>query len=81
MRVRGLGALALALLAVACSSSSGGDASAGGEHVLQVKVKDFAIKAGEQLHGRPVVLRVRNDGPDTHELILVARRRAAAAAA
>jgi uncharacterized cupredoxin-like copper-binding protein len=66
----GLSALALALLAAACSSSSDGGATAAGGQVLQVKVKDFAIKAGEQVTAGSIVLRVRNDGPDTHELIL-----------
>jgi uncharacterized cupredoxin-like copper-binding protein len=39
--------------------------------VLQVKVKDFAIKAPKTLKAGDVVLRISNAGPDTHELILV----------
>ncbi len=65
----GFAALALALFAVACSSQ-GGAAPAGGQ-VLQVKVKDFAIKAPEQLAPGAIVLHVRNAGPDNHELLLV----------
>jgi uncharacterized cupredoxin-like copper-binding protein len=67
----GFPALALALFAVACSSSSQDGAAPAGEQVLQVKVKDFAIKAPEQLAPGDIVLRVRNAGPDTHELLLV----------
>jgi uncharacterized cupredoxin-like copper-binding protein len=64
----GLTALALATFGVACSSSQD---HAAGAQVLQVKVKDFKIKAPEQLKAGEVVLNVRNSGPDTHELILV----------
>ena len=39
--------------------------------MLQVKVKDFAIKAPAQLAAGNIVLHVRNAGPDTHELLLV----------
>lgn len=66
--LRALGALALAVVPVACTSSSGGGA---GTPVGLVKVKDFKIKAPEQLRAGSVVLQVRNAGPDTHELILV----------
>jgi uncharacterized cupredoxin-like copper-binding protein len=59
------------MLAAACSSSSDGSASPADGHVLQVKVKDFAIKANEHVPAGSVVLRVHNAGPDTHELILV----------
>ncbi|MDX6631143.1 MAG: hypothetical protein QOH00_3389 [Gaiellales bacterium] len=62
---------ALALVTVACSSSSQGGGAAPHAHELSVKVRDFAIKAPEQLTAGNVVLRVRNAGPDTHELILV----------
>jgi uncharacterized cupredoxin-like copper-binding protein len=67
----GLMALALASFGVACSSASQNRAAPAGEQVLQVKVKDFRIKAPKQLKAGNVVLRVRNAGPDTHELILV----------
>jgi uncharacterized cupredoxin-like copper-binding protein len=67
----GFAAFVLALFAVACSSSSQDGIAPAGEQVLQVKVKDFAIKAPEQLAAGNIVLRVRNAGPDTHELLLV----------
>jgi uncharacterized cupredoxin-like copper-binding protein len=67
----GFAALALALFAVACSSSSQDGAAPAGEQVLQVKVKDFAIKAPKQVAPGNVVLQVHNAGPDTHELLLV----------
>ena len=65
----GFAALALALLAVACSSQGG--AAPAGRQVLQVKVKDFAITAPKQLTHGTIVLHVGNAGPDTHELLLV----------
>ncbi|MDP9259439.1 MAG: hypothetical protein M3Q31_23205 [Actinomycetota bacterium] len=67
----GFAALALALFAVACSSSSQDGAAPAGGQVLQVKVKDFAIKAPKQLTPGTIVLHVRNAGPDTHELFVV----------
>jgi hypothetical protein len=63
--------VALALVTVACSSSSLGGGAAPRARELSVKVRDFAIKVPEQLTAGNVVLRVRNAGPDTHELILV----------
>lgn len=65
----GFAALSVAAVAVACSSSSG--AGTAGDQLLQVKVKDFAIKAPKQLAAGTIVLHVRNGGPDTHELIIV----------
>jgi uncharacterized cupredoxin-like copper-binding protein len=66
------GLVALALLAVACSSPSSRDGAATpGAQVLRVKVRDFAIKAPKQIAAGNVVLRVHNGGPDMHELILV----------
>ena len=67
----GFAALALPLIAVACSSSSQDGAAPAGEQALLVKVKDFAIKAPKQLQAGNIVLHVRNAGPDTHELLLV----------
>ena len=66
-RVVHAGFIALALLAVACSSSSHDGAAT----PLGVKVADFAIKAPKSIAAGNVVLRVRNNGPDMHELILV----------
>jgi hypothetical protein len=70
-RVAHAGFIALALLAVACSSSSQGGGALPGEQVVRVKVDDFAIKAPKRVPSGNVVLRVRNGGPDMHELILV----------
>ena len=67
----GFAALSLAVVAVACSSSSGDGTTPAGGQVVRVKVKDFAIKAPLQLPAGRLVLRVHNAGPDTHELILV----------
>jgi uncharacterized cupredoxin-like copper-binding protein len=65
-----LGVIALALLAVACSSSRDDAAQPGGKPI-GVKVADFAIEAPKRISAGNVVLRVRNGGPDMHELILV----------
>jgi uncharacterized cupredoxin-like copper-binding protein len=64
------GLIALALLAVACSSSRDDAAQPGGKPI-GVKVADFAIEAPKRISAGNVVLRVRNGGPDMHELILV----------
>jgi uncharacterized cupredoxin-like copper-binding protein len=69
-RVARAGLVALALLTVACSSSSQGGAAPGAE-VLQVKVKDFQIKAPQHFKAGKILLHVRNAGPETHELILL----------
>jgi uncharacterized cupredoxin-like copper-binding protein len=70
-RLAHVGFVALALLAVACSSSSQDGAVPPGGQTLRVKVSDFAIKAPKHIAAGDVVLDVRNAGPDTHELILV----------
>jgi uncharacterized cupredoxin-like copper-binding protein len=60
--------LALALLAaVIWWSSQRGSAQRG----INVKVRDFAIKAPKRMAAGEVVLQVTNRGPDTHELMLV----------
>ena len=65
------GFVLLALVAVACSSASqGGSAPRAGSQV-DVKVRDFHIKAPESIAAGDVTFRVRNAGPDTHELLLV----------
>lgn len=64
------GFVLLALVAVACSSSSqGGSAPAGSQ--VDVKVRDFHINAPKSIAAGNVTFRVRNLGPDTHELMLV----------
>ena len=65
------GLVVLALAAVACSSNSqGGSAQPTGTQV-DVKVRDFHIDAPKSIAAGSVTLRVRNLGPDTHELLLV----------
>jgi uncharacterized cupredoxin-like copper-binding protein len=65
------GFIALAVLAVGCSSSSHDGATAPGGRALGVKVADFTIKAPKRIAAGNIVFRVRNSGPDMHELILV----------
>jgi uncharacterized cupredoxin-like copper-binding protein len=63
--------VALTLFAVACGSSSPDGAAPPGGQAVRVKVSDFAIKAPQRIAAGNVVFEVRNEGPDTHELILV----------
>jgi hypothetical protein len=65
------GLVALALVTVACSSSSHDAGTRPGEQTLRVKVRDFAINAPKLVPAGNVALRVSNGGPDTHELILL----------
>jgi uncharacterized cupredoxin-like copper-binding protein len=70
----GLGLVALAALSAAllssCSSSSSHRAKAGDG--VRVTLRDFRIKvAPARVHAGDVRLLVRNQGPDTHELIIV----------
>jgi hypothetical protein len=59
---------ALAFLAfVAWPSSHGGTA----QRIVNVKERDFAIKAPKRIRAGEVMLQVTNTGPDTHELLLV----------
>ena len=60
--------LVLGLLAFLWSSSRGGG---GAQRFLDVKMKDFAIKAPTRTATGDLVLRVTNAGPETHELLLV----------
>ena len=64
-----MGLVAIALVAVACSSSSQDRATPPG--AVRLKVSDFAIKAPKRIAAGTIVFDVRNEGPDTHELILV----------
>ena len=65
------GFVVLALVAVACSSSSQGGSPRPAGTQVDVKVRDFHIKAPKRIAAGSVTLRVRNLGPDTHELLLV----------
>jgi uncharacterized cupredoxin-like copper-binding protein len=66
-----VGLVSLALVTAACSSSSQGGTAAPPARELNVKVRDFRIKAPARIAPGDVVFHVRNAGPDTHELILV----------
>jgi hypothetical protein len=73
-RVAWGGLAALVLLTAACSATSSGPVGRvrdPGETTLRVKVRDFKIVAPEVIAAGTVALDVRNDGPDTHELLLV----------
>jgi uncharacterized cupredoxin-like copper-binding protein len=70
-RVARIGFVAIALVAVACSSSSQDRATPPGDQAVRLKVADFAIKAPKRIAAGTIVFDVRNAGPDTHELILV----------
>jgi uncharacterized cupredoxin-like copper-binding protein len=59
--------LVLGLLAFAWSSSRGGRP----QTFLDVKERDFAIKAPRRIATGELVLRVTNQGPETHELLLI----------
>ena len=65
------GLVALALLTVACSSSSQDSGARLGEQTVPVEVRDFAIEAPRVVPAGDVEIRVSNGGPDTHELILL----------
>jgi uncharacterized cupredoxin-like copper-binding protein len=61
-------ALAALLLAGGCAVG-GGNASPG--TVVHVTEKDFTIRAPAQVRAGPVRIVVHNEGPETHELLIV----------
>jgi hypothetical protein len=61
-----LGALAALVLATGCGSAGSDNA---GARVVNLTEKDFRISAPARVPAGEVILRVRNDGPDEHELI------------
>jgi len=61
----------MAVIAVAAlSGCSGTDATGSGLPVLRVSERDFRIKAPKVIRAGELRLRVRNQGPDTHELVV-----------
>jgi uncharacterized cupredoxin-like copper-binding protein len=60
-----------ALFAAVLSGCGGGQHSARGGLALTVTERDFAIRAPKRVSAGDVVFRVRNWGPDDHELIVV----------
>jgi uncharacterized cupredoxin-like copper-binding protein len=55
---------------VGVSAGCGGEASRSAP-LVGVSERDYRIKAPHQLHAGEVRLRLQNEGPDTHELIVV----------
>ena len=64
-----LGVLLLCAMIAGCGKSNPRSASSG--PVVPVTERDFQIQAPTHLAAGPVTLRVRNEGPDQHELIVV----------
>jgi uncharacterized cupredoxin-like copper-binding protein len=65
-------ALAVAVpSALACSGCGSSRASAAGEHAVGVTERDFHVQVPATLSSGTVTLRVHNQGPDQHELIIV----------
>lgn len=60
-------ATAVVILGSGCSAGRAGSASA----LVRVTESDFKIAAPERLTAGDVVLRVRNRGPDQHELLVI----------
>ncbi len=60
---------AIAVGAAGCGSQLG--AGGGGSTVVQVTERDFAIRLTKHVAAGDVVLRVRNRGPGSHELLVV----------
>jgi uncharacterized cupredoxin-like copper-binding protein len=64
-------AVALAAIVGALLGSTSGSATARAEpRQVQITERDFSISAAKTLSPGTVTLRVHNDGPDTHELIV-----------
>jgi hypothetical protein len=64
-------AAACALTALALSGCGSTRASAAPEHPVVIAERDFHIAAPTALRSGTVTLRVHNEGPDQHELIIV----------
>jgi uncharacterized cupredoxin-like copper-binding protein len=68
--LRTLGLTLLALALAGCSSSSSHHASSA--PTVQIKERDFRIAVAPlKVHAGAVRLAVHNEGPDTHELLIV----------
>jgi uncharacterized cupredoxin-like copper-binding protein len=64
-------AIALLALSVVAGCGDARSGSGGGGPVVAVTESDFAIAAPAAITAGDVVLRVENDGPDAHELLVV----------
>jgi uncharacterized cupredoxin-like copper-binding protein len=69
LRRAALAACAIAVLALAAGCGSA-RTDANGAPVINVTEKDFRISAPARVPAGEVTLRVHNDGPDEHELII-----------
>jgi uncharacterized cupredoxin-like copper-binding protein len=59
------------VVVVAAAACGGGNRTAQGEQIARVTEKDFAITAPKRLRAGEIRLVAENEGPDTHELIVV----------
>jgi uncharacterized cupredoxin-like copper-binding protein len=62
---------AVAVLVAAVAGCGGAELAPHGASVVRVGERDFAISAPKLVAAGDTVLRVRNSGPDDHELIVV----------
>ena len=67
-----LGVMLLCATIAGCGKSNPRTAASSGP-VVEVTERDFQIEAPTHLAAGPVTLRVHNEGPDQHELIVVPR--------
>jgi uncharacterized cupredoxin-like copper-binding protein len=63
--------LAVVACAVGVSTGCGGGSKSGAVPLVRVSERDFHIQAPRQVRAGEVRLRLENEGPDTHELIVV----------
>ncbi len=68
---RGVFGFVIASVALAFAGCGAELGAGGGAASLQVVEKDFAIRTTKHVSAGDVVLRVRNRGPGTHELLVV----------
>jgi hypothetical protein len=68
-------ALAGAVLVLACAGCGGDSKDVAPGRTVTVKERDFRISAPKRIAAGPVDLRVDNQGPDAHELVVVRGRK------
>lgn len=59
------------MFAAVLTGCGGGQSGASAARALSVTERDFAVRAPKRASAGDVVFRVRNQGPDDHELIVV----------
>ena len=67
----GVRCVAIATVAFAAAGCGAKLGAGGGASVVKVTERDFAIRTTKQVSAGDVVLRVRNRGPGSHELLVV----------